>query len=98
MLDEEMARQLGFLGTNVESNVTVDWVKTQLADYAKAGDKTNLFRLYQLARHSSQPEIKAYAKICLKFLDGYEEGTAKPADTTSTTPKTEPSTTPSEGK
>lgn len=60
-MDREMNRLLGFLGTNVDSNVGIDWTWTELVKHAEQGDKFSLYRLTQLARHSTQPEIKKYA-------------------------------------
>ena len=50
-MDREMNRLLGFLGTNVDSNVGIDWTWTELVKHAEQGDKFSLYRLTQLARH-----------------------------------------------
>lgn len=68
-MDREMNRLLGFLGTNVDSNVGLDWTWTELVKHAEQGDKFSLYRLTQLARHSEQPEVKKYATEAVERIE-----------------------------
>lgn len=63
MDEQELYRLLGFVGTNVDEALTIDWIKTQLVDYAEAGDDMCFYKLCQIARHSKQKDEARYAGL-----------------------------------
>lgn len=86
-MDKVMASELGSLGINVDQNLTIDYLKTQLEDYADKGDKTVLFKLHNIARHyegDNAESIKKFAREALVRLGEFEEEKkASDADTKS---------------
>ena len=72
-MNQTLAKELGFIGTNVDQNLALDWLQTEVIDKAKQGDKTALFKLFNIARHSDQPEIVAYANSQLALLSNMAE-------------------------
>ena len=74
-MDRVMASELGFLGVNVDEKLTIDYIKTELVDKAEKGDKTVIFKLHNIARHSegeNAEEIKEYAVNALERLGEVE--------------------------
>lgn len=60
-MDRTMAQEMGYLGVNVESNVDLAWLQTEVVNKMKQGDKTSAYRLLNLARHSTDEAVKEYA-------------------------------------
>ena len=52
--------ELGSLGVNIDSGLTIDYVKLELIDKAEKGDETSIYKLKNIARHTEDPEIKEY--------------------------------------
>ena len=76
-LSRQLASDLGFLGVNVDSAVELSWLKTEVADKIREGDKTSILRLVNLARHSEDEKVKAYAvtltQIYERMLEAYPD-------------------------
>lgn len=72
--DIELDKLMGYLGLNVDEGWEIKYVKTEIVNRVLEGDKQSLFKLMNLARHSTQKEIKEYARKILDGLDyeGYE--------------------------
>lgn len=68
-MDKTIAKELGFLGINVESGFDLAWLKTEVVNKAQQGDKTTIYKLLNIARHSEDEEIKKYASDMLELLD-----------------------------
>lgn len=56
-----MAKELGFLGVNVDSNIDLPWLKTEVVNKIASGDKTSAYKLLNFARHCDDEACKAYA-------------------------------------
>ena len=50
-MDAVMASEMGFLGNNVDSNVSLPYAYTELVRKAQEGDMTALYKIEQLMRH-----------------------------------------------
>lgn len=62
-MDVVMASELGFLGNNVDSNVSLPYAYTELVRKAQEGDMTALYKIEQLMRHyqgENAEELIAY--------------------------------------
>lgn len=69
------ARDLGFLGTNVDQNLTLDFVHYELVQKAEQGDKTSVFKMHQIVRHyvgENQETIRKYVSDALIRLGELE--------------------------
>lgn len=62
---------LGSLGVNVDQNLTIDWVKTELVNKAEQGDINSVYKMINLARHCPQKDIVLFLVQNLNRL-GYE--------------------------
>jgi len=62
---------LGSLGVNVDQNLTIDWVKTELVNKAEQGDINSVYKMINLARHCPQKDIVLFIVQNLNRL-GYE--------------------------
>ena len=60
-MNKLLAKELGFLGINVDSNFDLAWLKTEVADKIREGDQTSIYKLINFARHSDDIEIRRYA-------------------------------------
>lgn len=67
----EMNVLLGSLGVNVDQNLTIDWVKTELVNKAEQGDENSVYKMINLARHCPQKDIVLFIVQNLNRL-GYE--------------------------
>ena len=67
----EMNVLLGSLGVNVDQNLTIDWVKTELVNKAEQGDENSVYKMINLARHCPQEDIVHFIVQNLNRL-GYE--------------------------
>lgn len=68
---KEMNVLLGSLGVNVDQNLTIDWVKTELVNKAEQGDINSVYKMINLARHCPQKDIVLFIVQNLNRL-GYE--------------------------
>ena len=62
-MDAVMASEMGFLGNNVDSNVSLPYAYTELVRKAQEGDMTALYKIEQLMRHyqgENAEELIAY--------------------------------------
>lgn len=62
-MDTVMASEMGFLGNNVDSDVSLPYAYTELVRKADEGDQTALYKIEQIKRHytgSNAEELKAY--------------------------------------
>ena len=62
-MDAVMASEMGFLGNNVDSNVSLPYAYTELVRKAQEGDQTALYKIEQLMRHyqgENAEELIAY--------------------------------------
>ena len=62
-MDAAMASEMGFLGNNVDSNVSLPYAYTELVRKAQEGDMTALYKIEQLMRHyqgENAEELIAY--------------------------------------
>ena len=62
-MDAVMASEMGFLGNNVDSDVSLPYAYTELVRKAQEGDQTALYRIEQLMRHyqgENAEELIAY--------------------------------------
>lgn len=80
----ELARQLGFLGVNVDQNFGIDWLKTEVVNKAEQGDVNSLYKLYNIARHytgDNEKEIKQSASEAIARVEkSFDEKTIKKVD------------------
>lgn len=62
-MDAVMASEMGFLGNNVDSKVSLPYAYTELVRKAQEGDMTALYKIEQLMRHyqgENAEELIAY--------------------------------------
>ena len=72
-MNKVLAKDLGFLGVNVDSNFDLAWLKTEVADKIREGDITSIYKLINTARHNEDPAIRDYAvKIAALYEDKVE--------------------------
>lgn len=50
-MDNKIYEELGYLGVNVDDNVTPQYTYTELIRHAEEGDDMALFKLINVARH-----------------------------------------------
>lgn len=62
-------KELGYLGVNVDSNATIDWLKTEVVNKAMQGDGMAVYKLYNFARHSDDDAVKDFANKWIALLD-----------------------------
>ena len=78
-MNMQLAKDLGFLGINVDSGFDLAWMKTEIADKIAKGDKMSVYKLVNFARHSEDEAVRDYAYKLMevyKFeIDDYD-GTA----------------------
>lgn len=80
-MEMRTAQELGFLGTNVDQNLTLDYVHFELIQKAEQGDKTSVFKLHQIARHyvgENQEAIRKFAVDGLTRLGELEAEDTEP--------------------
>ena len=68
-MNMQLAKDLGFLGINVDSGFDLAWLKTEVADKIAHGDKMGVYRLVNFARHSEDEKIRDYA---VKLMEVYK--------------------------
>ena len=68
-MNMQLAKDLGFLGINVDTGFDLAWLKTEVADKIAHGDKMGVYKLVNFARHSEDASIRDYA---LKLMEVYE--------------------------
>ena len=71
-MDKVMASELGFLGVNVDSNLDIPYVYLELVQKAEKGDKTAMFKLYNLSRHyegENEEVIKTFINQAIERLE-----------------------------
>jgi hypothetical protein len=80
--------ELGYLGINVDTNVTPDWLDTEVINKAKNGDDMAMYRLYNFALHSDDARIRKMSQQAITAITGEKLGKAKAesSSTTTTTP------------
>ena len=80
--------ELGYLGINVDTNVTPDWLDTEVINKAKNGDDMAMYRLYNFALHSDDATIKKMSQQAITAITGEKLGKAEAesSSTTTTTP------------
>ena len=82
-MNMQLAKDLGFLGINVDSGFDLAWMKTEVADKIAKGDKMGVYKLVNFARHSEDEAVRDYAYKLMqvyKFeIDDYD-GTAEKED------------------
>ena len=71
-MNTKLAKELGYLGVNVDQNVAIDWMQTEVVNKARQGDKTALYKLYNFARHSEDSDVVAFARNQIALLADLE--------------------------
>lgn len=66
--------ELGYLGINVDTNVTPDWLDTEVINKAKNGDDMAMYKLYNFALHSDDATIR---KMSQQAITGEKLGESK---------------------
>lgn len=83
-MNMQLAKDLGFLGINVDSGFDLAWLKTEVADKIAHGDKMGVYRLVNFARHSEDEKVRDYAYKLMqvyKFeIDDYDGTGVKEED------------------
>lgn len=79
--------ELGYLGINVDTNVTPDWLDTEVINKAKNGDDMAMYRLYNFALHSDDATIKKMSQQAITAITGEKLGKAKDASKSVTPPE-----------
>lgn len=75
-MDRTMAQEMGYLGVNVESCTDLAWLQSEVVNKMKQGDKTSVYRLLNLARHSTDADVKEYAIKVVQANPGFFGGDA----------------------
>lgn len=76
---ENFNQMLGSMGVNVDQNWDIPTLNTEVVNKAEAGDSTSVYKLINIARHSEQEDIKAYALQELVRM-GYAEVVEEESD------------------
>lgn len=69
--------ELGYLGINVDTNVTPDWLDTEVINKAKNGDDMAMYKLYNFALHSDDATIRKMSQQAITAITGEKLGETK---------------------